>query len=752
MLSAWTVPPWTTIAIVLLAATYLRGRIGLPSRFSRGRAACYLSGLAVLWIALASPVDLFAKYALWPHMVQHVLLSLVAAPLLVLGMPGVPLFRGVPRRWQRTIGPFLAAAPIRRAYRALMHPLTAGILFSVSMWLWHVPALYELALADPAWHAFEHGCFLVTGVLVWWNVFEPWPFRSAWGPLPRVLLLLAIDLQNTVFCGILAFAGRPIYAAYEATAPQLGVSPLRDQEIAAGLMWFASQASMLPIAGWLVARAVRPPSRSEANLPPARPRTARPSLATLLLAPALRHRAVRDGIRWATFLLMVLVCLDGWFGPEEAPANLAGTLPWTHARGLIVLGIVLAGNLACMGCPFMAPRGLLRRFIRPTRSFPRALRSKWIAVGVVAAWLASYEAFDLWASPWATAWILIGYVVTLLVVDALFAGASFCKHLCPLGQWHGSLAETAPVSIGVRDTEICAACTGLECIRGTGSREDRAGSGIAAATADLALPVLAISRRGSPGADTIPGCELHLAQPRKHGNLDCTFCMDCAHACPHDNIAIVDRRTLEDLADDRPRSSIGRISNRLDLAMLSGVLVFGAFANALGMTTPVADGLRAMSNRLGFADDRVLAFSGTIIAAVAVPALLGALFAGGSRDRFCRGMRGLLPIGAAMWAVHFGFHLVTGFSAGWASLQRAAGDLGVDLGEPQWAKACCAAPPEWLVPAELLVLQVGGLVAAAALLRSLGRRAWPWILLVALLCLLGFWIVQVPMDMRGAVT
>ncbi|MGA1393195.1 MAG: hypothetical protein ACO38W_08570, partial [Phycisphaerales bacterium] len=210
-------------------------------------------------------------------------------------------------------------------------------------------------------------------------------------------------------------------------------------------------------------------------------------------------------------------------------------------------------------------------------------------------------------------------------------------------------------------------------------------------------------------------------------------------------------RTIEDLADDAPRSNIGRVSHRVDLAMLAGVLVFGAFANAVGMTEPVTAWLRETSTALGLANDRLLAFVGTVLAAVAAPGILGVVAAGRSRERFCRGLRGLLPLGAAMWAVHFGFHLVTGFAAGWASLQRAAGDLGLDLGMPQWAKACCAEVPDWLVPAELLALQVGAIVAAAALVRSLGRWSWPWIAIAAALCLLGFWIVQVPMDMRGAV-
>ncbi len=746
MWAAWQPGLWTTLPLAVLAMAYLRGRRGLPARFGRWRAAAFLAGLASLWAALESPIDAAARYALWPHMLQHVLLSLVAAPLIVLGMPGIPLLRGSPRWLREAIGALLAMPAARRALRGVAHPLAAGTLFSLAMWIWHAPRLYQLAIEDPFWHAVEHACFLLTAMLLWWNVFEPAPFRSAWGPLPRVLLLLAIDLQNTVFCAVLAFAGRPLYPIYEATAPILGVTPLHDQQAAAGIMWFASQSTLLPAAGVLVAAAVRRRGRREQAAAPRRavPRRIadRGSLAELLLLPALRSRRFRDGVRWSLFVAMAVVVLDGFLGPSDAPANLAGTLPWTHGRGLLVIGILLAGNIACMGCPFMAPRGLMRRFVSPTRSFPKALRSKWLAAALVALWLAFYEAFDLWASPYATAWVLVGYVAALLLVDGLFAGASFCKWVCPLGQLHGSLGEAAPVQVGVADPAVCGRCTTMECIRGTAPRPAAGGAVLAS------LPVLSHPPRA---AAAIPGCELHLAQPLKRGNTDCTFCMDCSHACPHGNVTILAKPVVADLALDAPRSGVGRISSRPDLALLMGVLTFGAFANALGMTVPAAAAMEAIRTSLGLADDRLVAFVGTLLFAVGLPAGLGLLAAGGSRERFCLGLRGLLPIGGAMWAVHFGFHLVTGFGAGWASLQRAAGDVGIDLGEPQWAAACCAAAPPWLVPAELLALQVGAVVSAAALARSLGRAAWPWIALVAALMLLGFWIVSVPMDMRGAV-
>src|SRR5262249_32099003 len=166
----------------------------------------------------------------------------------------------------------------------------------------------------------------------------------------------------------------------------------------------------------------------------------------------------------------------------------------------------------------------------------------------------AYEAFALWDSPWWTAWIAVGYFAAALVVDGLFRGAAFCKYVCPIGQFNFVQSLVSPLEVAVRDADVCAACRTKDCIR---------------------------------GRDGIPGCELHLFQPRKAGNMDCTACLDCAHACPHDNIGVLAIPPGRDLWLDPVRSGVGSFGRRTDLAALVVVLVFGAFANAAGMVAPV---------------------------------------------------------------------------------------------------------------------------------------------------------------------
>src|SRR5205814_5519073 len=168
----------------------------------------------------------------------------------------------------------------------------------------------------------------------------------------------------------------------------------------------------------------------------------------------------------------------------------------------------------------------------------------------------SYEAFSLWDSPWLTAWIAIAYFAGAFLIDGLFRGAAFCKYVCPIGQFNFVQSLVSPLEIKARDPAVCASCQTKDCIR---------------------------------GRDGIPGCELHLFVPRKSGNMDCTACLDCVHACPHDNIGLIAAPPAADLWHDPHRSGVGRLGKRPDVAALVLLLVFGAFANAAGMVAPVVE-------------------------------------------------------------------------------------------------------------------------------------------------------------------
>ncbi len=291
---------------------------------------------------------------------------------------------------------------------------------------------------------------------------------------------------------------------------------------------------------------------------------------------------------------------------------------WLHYRGLVVLALLVAGNLFCMACPFMLPRQAARwlreRFLGGGRPFPAILRNKWLALALVLAFFFIYERFSLWASPWLTAWIVLAYFAVAFAVDTIFRGAAFCKYVCPLGQFNFFGSLISPLEIKVREPATCAACRTKDCIKGNlAPFSPSPGDGQFGA------------RRGdgelrSHGVRY--GCELWLFQPRKVGNMDCTFCLDCIHACPYDNVGIIGRVPTSELWRDPFRSGIGRFSQRLDLAALVALFVFGSFINAFAMIRPVYALRDQIGRWLGQASPTIELAVIFVIGLIVLPALV----------------------------------------------------------------------------------------------------------------------------------
>lgn len=242
VLLSWSVPPAATLALLLTALIYLRGWVlmrwaGVPF-VPRWRAVSFLLGLLAVWIALASPLDTFSAFLITAHMLQHMLLMMVAPPLILLGAPLIPLVRGLPVFAAREFaGPFLNWRVAARIGNALIHPLVALLLMGTVMFAWHTPRLYELALASSSWHEVEHVCFFLASLVFWWPVIQTWPSRTHWPRWSVVPYLLVGDLQNTILSAILIFADRVIYPSY-ASMPRLsGFSALQDQAAAGAIMW-----------------------------------------------------------------------------------------------------------------------------------------------------------------------------------------------------------------------------------------------------------------------------------------------------------------------------------------------------------------------------------------------------------------------------------------------------------------------------------------------------------------------------------
>jgi polyferredoxin len=492
-----------------------------------------------------------------------------------------------------------------------------------------------------------------------------------------------------------------------------------------------------------------------------------------IVGSLLRWRHLRTTTQIVLGLVALALVLHGLFGPQLAPKNLAATAVWIHYRGLLIGALLAIGNVFCGACPMILARDLGRRVRRPTRRWPRALafaRGKWPAVVLFALVLFAYELFDLWAWPAATAWLIVGYFIVALVVDLTFTGAAFCTHVCPVGQFNFLASTLSPLELRVRARETCAVCHTADCIKGR---------------RDPVRPAVVLQR----------GCELGLFLPTKVGNMDCTFCLDCVQACPHDNVAIGVRVPGEELVDDRRRSSIGRLSARTDLAVLSLVFTFGALVNAFAMIGPayvVEQRIAALMGITSEAPVLALMFVGGLIVAplglcasaaaltrrLAGPARLVRLaqLAGpspfgvedvkdvkdvqgvqGLKQTMVRFAYALVPFGVGVWLAHYGFHFLTGAGTILPVTQSAAIDLtgAAVLGDPDWRWLGLRSGLVFPLQLGAVVLGTMGAVMLAGRIAErdyqgrAGRAAAPWVLLIAGLAVLVLWILVQPMEMRG---
>jgi ferredoxin len=440
-------------------------------------------------------------------------------------------------------------------------------------------------------------------------------------------------------------------------------------------------------------------------------------------------------------IVSMAMIADGLFGPSLSPKNLATVLTWVHFRGALVLILLCAGNFFCLACPFMLVRDLMRRWIHPRFNWPRKLRNKWIAVILFALILFFYELIGLWSSPWLTAWIIVGYFLAILLVDGFFKHATFCKYVCPIGQFNFLASTISPLEVKVRDQQVCSSCHTRDCIRG----------------------------RRAPESDFVilqRGCELALFQPGKVGNMDCTFCLDCVQACPHDNVGILSRLPASELMEDPRRSGIGHLSRRKDIAALTIVFCFGALMNAFGMVSPVYVVEQWLGRLLHVTSEATVLGVLFAIFLLIEPAILLGLAAWTSRAwtgvkmgllplavryTYC-----LAPLGFGMWLAHYGYHFLTGLYTIVPVTQNAFADVGWPIfGAPQWTLV--GLPLYMVEPIEFGFLLLGMAGSLLVLWRFAEedsaehpvRLFVPWAVVCMLLLLAAVWLITQPMDMRA---
>lgn len=233
---AWHLDPLVVVGLVLAGVAYRRGRGARRSPEPDWRTLSFGAGLVVLAIALLSPLDALSAELASAHMVQHVLLGIVAPPLLIAGAAGSRTLRGVPADWRRAVLGWQRrhGVPPHR-WRFLRSSVLAWLLSVAVLWFWHGSVPYEAAVRHDAVHAVEHGTFLVAGLAFWRCVV---PARvGGTSPGYGVLLLFTMGTQGGLLAALLTFARSPWYESYTASAPRWGLDPLTDQQLAGVLMW-----------------------------------------------------------------------------------------------------------------------------------------------------------------------------------------------------------------------------------------------------------------------------------------------------------------------------------------------------------------------------------------------------------------------------------------------------------------------------------------------------------------------------------
>ena len=231
----WHGHPTILLGLLLLEGLYLLA-IWPQRREYRGHIATFSSGVAVLFVALHSPLhELSDHYLFSAHMVQHLLLQLVAIPLLILGTPG----------W--ILRPLLCQILIAKLWRLAVHPVAAFLVFNGILLLWHLPTMYDVALRHHGIHILQHIMFIGSAVLMWWPVLSTLPEHPRLAYPWQILYLFLLSLLPAIVGAFITFSGSVVYPVYADATRLWGISPISDQQMAGLIMKIAGS-----LVFWLV--------------------------------------------------------------------------------------------------------------------------------------------------------------------------------------------------------------------------------------------------------------------------------------------------------------------------------------------------------------------------------------------------------------------------------------------------------------------------------------------------------------------
>ncbi len=264
LLSDWTFEPWVAVPLVLSIAIHARGtfalwrRAGIGRGVSRGRVGLFMLGMMAIAIALMSPLDEFGERYVSAHMIQHELLMIVAAPLLVLSRPLEAWTWGLPPPWRRNAGKVARTRIVEGIWAILTTPFIAWLLHALAIWVWHAPAFFQAALESETIHTLQHASFLATALLFWWVTL---PTRNSQSRNANAVLYLFTTMLHTEAVGaILVFSSVVLYPAYIAPG-SLTADALQDQQLAGLVMWVPGGVPYLIAGLFVVARWLSPSTK-----------------------------------------------------------------------------------------------------------------------------------------------------------------------------------------------------------------------------------------------------------------------------------------------------------------------------------------------------------------------------------------------------------------------------------------------------------------------------------------------------------
>ncbi len=486
----------------------------------------------------------------------------------------------------------------------------------------------------------------------------------------------------------------------------------------------------------------------------------------LLSIPWLRRLLLWKHSRTVLQLILLLgaagIIYDGFFGDQFAAKNFATTASWIDYRFLLVLVIVGLGNIFCMSCPFVLVSHSVQKKLGLNRNWPNWLKGKWLALALLLLILYSYEQFSFWNSPFLTATVTVLYFGGAVLVDTVFKGNAFCKYVCPLGLFNQAYAMVSPTEVKSKSFRYCTSCTTKECVRGrTSDHLDRK-------TAILDRPtdpkVLAIKALQAKGQVEQQGCQMSLYMGTKQSNLDCTYQLSCARACPYNNVGFEFRNPLAELWTNIKK-------REFSLAATALVLAFASLANAGAMIGPFQEFQTRLGELSGLRDNfwsYTLIF---LLVALALPAFFGWLASfltqklAGTPESvsaiFKRLAPGLLPLGLGIWMAHYFFHFVVGASGIIPAFQNIFVRLGLPLfGRPSYSGGSLI-PYDFIFPLQIIMIY-GGLMGSALAIYQISRKLYkrkpsrramlPFLALALLLAIVAVLIMTQPMQTRGSLS